>query len=132
MSSRKFKVQASSSRAASTAFGAGAFSGFSAASADDQDIIPSSLSYVSEPPDLSSISQAHVVVAFKNLLKRDSTTKARALEDLQGFVCSSETKSKSDSLEDGLIEAWVRFSVQSVNDRLFTFLIRSKYTHVHQ
>lgn len=112
MSSRKFKVQASSSRAATSAFGAGAFGGFSTASANDQDMIPSSLSYVSEPPDLSSISQAHVVVAFKNLLKRDSTTKARALEDLQGFVSGSETKSQSESLEDGLLEAWVRFPIQ--------------------
>jgi len=98
MSKRQFKPQASSSRAVSGAFGSGfgstAFgtTGFGAAS--------SLLSYIAEPPNLSSISDPNVVVAFKNLAKKDSTTKSKALEDLQAYVSSSE-------VEEAVLEAWV-------------------------
>lgn len=104
--SKKFKSQASSSRAASTAFGAqfGAFGGFPSSS-QKQESSPSSLSYISEPPDLTRISQPQVVVGFKNLLKKDSITKAKALEELQEFITSSQ--SRNEALEDGLLEAWV-------------------------
>jgi hypothetical protein len=93
--SKRAAKSASSARAAST-FGASAFGApatFSVAS--------SQLSYVSEPPDLSAISDPNVVVYFRNLSKRDSTTKAKALEDIQAHV----TK---DPVEEGLLEAWVR------------------------
>lgn len=104
--SKKFKSQASSSRAASGVFGApgGAFGSFSTDSTA-QGGSSSSLSYIAEPPDLSKISQPQVVVSIKNLLKKDTTTKTKALEDLQDFLCAQETR--SGSLEDGLIEAWV-------------------------
>jgi hypothetical protein len=46
-----------------------------------------------------------LVVAFKNLLKRDDITKSKALEDLRDYVLSLENR--SDSLEDGLLDAWV-------------------------
>ncbi|KAJ8610504.1 hypothetical protein MRB53_038496 [Persea americana] len=42
----------------------------------------SSLSYLAESPDLTSISDPGVVVNFKNTLKKDGTTKAKALEEL--------------------------------------------------
>lgn len=104
--SKRFKSQASSSRAASGAVGFGTFGGFSSTSQQAAGS-SSSLSYISEPPNLSHIFDAQIVVLFKNLLKKDSTTKAKALEDLQGFVTAQETK--GDALEDGILEAWVRF-----------------------
>ncbi|EFQ98580.1 hypothetical protein MGYG_01606 [Nannizzia gypsea CBS 118893] len=106
MSGKKFKSQASSSRAAAGGFGGGSFSPFGGFSTPglDQETPASSLSYVYEPPDLSQISDPQVVVTFKNLLKKDSTTKARALEDLQGHI--SNTVSSGSFLDDGLLEAW--------------------------
>ncbi|KKY26550.1 putative ring zinc finger [Diplodia seriata] len=99
--SKKAKSQASSSRAgAGFGFGSGAsFSAFGASA--------SPLSYVSEPPDLSSISDANTVVAFKNLSKKDSTTKAKALEDLQTTVTSSGAP-----VEEAVLEAWLAHTVQ--------------------
>jgi hypothetical protein len=95
--SKRAAKSASSARAASTfgsaAFGASPAAAFSVASTQ--------LSYVSEPPDLSGISDPNVVVYFRNLSKRDSTTKAKALEDIQAHI------SKEDSAEEGLLEAWV-------------------------
>ncbi|KAL8988762.1 MAG: hypothetical protein Q9177_002214 [Variospora cf. flavescens] len=104
MSKKPFKSQASSSRAISGAFGApdgalGALgAGFGA--------VPSSpLSYVYEPPDLSNISDPNAVVAFKNLQKKDSTTKAKALEDLQKHVSALAPK---DGLEEAVLESWIK------------------------
>ncbi|KAG5301557.1 leucine carboxyl methyltransferase [Histoplasma ohiense] len=103
---KKFKSQASSSRAASGGFGssAGAFGGFSTDSMTQR--VSSSLSYIAEPPDLSKISEPQLVVSFKNLLKKDATTKTKALEDLQGFLCAQDTR--RGNLEDGLIEVWIK------------------------
>ncbi|MCJ1432310.1 hypothetical protein MMC27_001666 [Xylographa pallens] len=108
MSKKQFKSQASSSRAVSTTSGAnfgtsgtGVFANlqpFGGASA-------SPLSYVYEPPDLSSISEPNVVVAFKNLQKKDSITKAKALEELHLYIVSE--KSKKSGVEDPILEAWV-------------------------
>ena len=107
MSKKSFKPQASSSRAVSSTFGQpegassignfGATSTFGAA--------PSSLSYVYEPPDLSSISEPSVVVALKNLQKKDSTTKSKALEELQIYVLSLAVE--SGGVEEAILEAWV-------------------------
>ncbi|KAL1963884.1 hypothetical protein VTN77DRAFT_7690 [Rasamsonia byssochlamydoides] len=105
--SKKFKSQASSSRAAAGGFGAfaGSFGGFSSVSSSHTHA-PSSLSYVTEPPDLSRISEPQLVVAFKNLLKKDDITKTKALEDLRDYILKLENR--SDSLEDGVLEAWTR------------------------
>ncbi|KAI7233960.1 hypothetical protein KC330_g5103 [Hortaea werneckii] len=93
MSKKQFKSQASSGRVGA---GFGAFgSGFGSAQS-------SSLSYIQEPLDFSGISDANVVVAFKNLSKKDSTTKAKALEDIQSHVASDV------EVEEGLLEAWVK------------------------
>lgn len=115
--SKKFKSQASSSRAASGTVGFGGFGGFSSASQQAEGS-SSSLSYISEPPDLSNISDAQIIVLFKNLLKKDSTTKAKALEDLQNFITQQETK--GHALEDGVLEAWVR---SMLLEELFTNLL---------
>lgn len=98
MSKRAAKAQASSARAAvATSFGAfgSASPAFGASS--------SPLSYVSEPPDLSAVSDPNVVVYFRNLSKKDSTTKAKALEDIQAHVASLQTP-----IEEGLLEAWIK------------------------
>jgi E3 ubiquitin-protein ligase listerin len=96
MSKRPFKSQASSSRVDPTtgfvAFGT-VFAG-------------STLSYLSEPPNLSSITDANVVVAFKNLLKKDTTTKAKGLEDLRSFV-QSHPHEQDGGVEQPILEAWV-------------------------
>ncbi|KAH7313192.1 hypothetical protein BKA65DRAFT_517509 [Rhexocercosporidium sp. MPI-PUGE-AT-0058] len=98
MSKRQFKSQASSSRVAS---GAG-FGGFGQTSSG------STLSYLTEPPNLSAISDANVVVAFKNLSKKDGTTKSKALEDLRAYV-QAHPFEQDGGVEDAVLEAWVKF-----------------------
>ena len=101
MSKKQFKSQASSGRApfgastgGSTAFGSPAVFGAT-----------SSLSYIADPPDLSAVSDPHVVVAFKNLSKKDSTTKAKALDDLQAYI--EGLGGDGAGIEDAILEAWV-------------------------
>ncbi|KAJ6145689.1 hypothetical protein N7470_009584 [Penicillium chermesinum] len=87
--SKKFKSQASSSRAAAGAFGS--FGGFSGTFGNDGRE-PSSLTYITEPPDLSRISEQQVVIAFKNFQKKDDTTRTKSLEELKDYVVSVEEK----------------------------------------
>jgi E3 ubiquitin-protein ligase listerin len=96
MSKRQFKSHASSSRVEPSA----GFGNFGTVFAG------STLSYLSEPPNLSPITDANVVVAFKNLLKKDSTTKAKGLEDLHSFV-QSHPYEKDGGVEQPILEAWV-------------------------
>ena len=98
MSKRSAKASASSARAASTFGSAPAFGASFGGSA-------SQLSYVAEPPNLSSISDPNVVVYFRNLSKKDSTTKAKALEDLQTYITGLH-----EPVEEGVLEAWVSFT----------------------
>lgn len=95
MSKRQFKTQASSSRATS----GNAFGGFGATSER------STLSYVAELPDLSSIADPHMVVAFKNLSRSDGTTKTKALELLDEYV--AQHPSQDGGVEDSILDAWV-------------------------
>lgn len=132
--SKKFKSQASSSRAAAGGFGAfsGSFGGFSTG-AFSQAAAPSSLTYVAEPPDLSRIAEPQLVVAFRNLLKRDDITKAKALEDLRDYILTVE--SRNGTLDDGFLEAWVCLSCSVIGiwSEVVTsslFFCRSKYTPV--
>ena len=101
MSKKQFKLQASS-RATAGASGASTF-GRSLKNTFGSTVSP--LSYITEPPDLSSISDPGIVVAFKNLSKKDSTTKAKALEDLQTYVTLCGVNGRT--IEDGVLEAWV-------------------------
>lgn len=101
--SKKFKSQASSARAASAAFGSSSFGGFATPPTAFQ-TAPSSLSYIAEQPDLTAISDPHLLVAFRNLGKKDSITKAKALEEIQDYVGSAAASSGGDA---GLLEAWV-------------------------
>ncbi|KAI4106223.1 MAG: hypothetical protein L6R37_002310 [Teloschistes peruensis] len=105
MSKKQFRSQASSSRAVSGAFAAsdgvlgpfdgGGFGGVSS----------SPLSYVYEPPDMSTISEPNIVVAFKNVQKKDSTTKAKALEDLLQYSTALE---KANGVENAVLDAWIK------------------------
>lgn len=100
--SKKFKSQASSSRAAASAFGS--FGGFAGSfAADGRE--PSALTYITEPPDLSRFSDQQLVIAFKNLLKKDEITRTKALEELKEHIALVERK--SETLDDGFLEAWV-------------------------
>jgi len=100
------KSKASSSRAQAGAFGAAAFGGSSGFSSSFGASPASQLSCVYEPPELSSFSDPTVVVSFKNLQKRDSTTKTKALDDLLAHVAKVEEEKQT--LEEGFLEAWVR------------------------
>jgi E3 ubiquitin-protein ligase listerin len=99
--SKKFKSQASSARAASSTFGAPSLGFGTQPSAFQTNTSP--LSYVTELPDLSAISDPRIVVAFKNLTKKDSVTKAKALEDLQ----ESTSSNAETGPETAVLEAWV-------------------------
>lgn len=106
MSKKAFKSQASSSRVSSGAFGGDSAVFGSSAGASVFGIVPSSpLSYVYEPPDLSGFSDPNVGVAFKNLQKKDGTTKAKALEDLQNYV--SSLGAETGGVEEVMLTAWV-------------------------
>ncbi|KAF2195646.1 hypothetical protein K469DRAFT_616389 [Zopfia rhizophila CBS 207.26] len=98
MSKRQLKNQASSARAASGAFSAA----FGASSSSAFGARSSPLSYVTEPLDLSLISDPNVVVYFRNLSKKDSTTKAKALEELQSYISSLKV-----AVEESVLEAWI-------------------------
>ena len=104
MSKRQFKTQASSGRAGS-AFGGFGSPGFGTGQS-------SVLSFVQEPPDYSSISDANAIVAFKNLSKKDEVTKAKALEELQTYASPSDGE-----VSEPFLEAWVS-TLAIVNARL--------------
>ena len=114
MSKKPFKSQASSARAGTRAFGAspdgaGFGSGFGTSSFGA--VASSPLSYVYEPPDLTGLPEPNLVVAFKNLQKKDATTKAKALEDLESYVSSPGPT--SEGLEEPILEAWVGLDEKS-------------------
>jgi hypothetical protein len=102
MSKKSFKSQASSARAASIPSSA-AFGTF--ATPQPTFVATSVLSYISEPPDLSSISDPTTVVAFKNLTKKDATTKAKALDDLHTYFVDERSEDKT--IEGAFVDAWV-------------------------
>ncbi|KXG50701.1 Zinc finger, RING-type [Penicillium griseofulvum] len=101
--SKKFKSQASSSRAAASAFGS--FGGFSG-SFSGEGKETSALTYIAAPPDLSRISGQQLVIAFKNLLKKDDITRLKALEELRDYITTVEKR--KGTLDDGFLDAWVR------------------------
>ncbi|KAK3897962.1 hypothetical protein C8A05DRAFT_38463 [Staphylotrichum tortipilum] len=70
------------------------------------------LSYLMPPPDFSAIPQ-DVVVPFKNLLKKASTTKEKALQDVLSHVRSLATDGKTldESIIDVYVELYPRLSI---------------------
>lgn len=115
MSKKAFKSQASSSRAVSGAFAGDGAVFVSSTSASAFGAVPSSpLSYVYEPPDLSGFSDPNVGVAFKNLQKKDGTTKAKALEDLQTYI--SSLGAETGGVEEVVLTAWAKIYPRSSID----------------
>ncbi|KAI1122151.1 hypothetical protein F5Y10DRAFT_81537 [Nemania abortiva] len=100
MSRKPGKARAASSRAAPS-FGANSFGSFASAASGIN------LSYLAEPPDLSSVSDANVVVSLKNLQKKDATTKAKALEELLAYV-QAHPYEQDGGVEEPVLEAWVQ------------------------
>ncbi|CAK7203174.1 hypothetical protein SEUCBS139899_005905 [Sporothrix eucalyptigena] len=92
--------QVTPTKVGGASFGKGGFGGFEMARSK------SGLAYVAERADLSAISDAHAVVSFKNLVKKDSTTKARALEDLVAHAQAHPHE--GGGVEDGVLETWVQ------------------------
>jgi E3 ubiquitin-protein ligase listerin len=98
MSKNQFKTAASSSRAASSpSTGFGAFGSTATAS---------KLSYLAELPNLSSISDPNLIVAFRGLRKPDTTTKLRSLSTITSYVEEHSTV-ENGGVEDPVLEAWV-------------------------
>ncbi|KAG8167355.1 hypothetical protein KVR01_003044 [Diaporthe batatas] len=89
------------------------FGGFSSYSTNS-----GSLSYLSEDPDLSSLSDPNIVVSFKNLLKKDNTTKSKALADLIQYT-QAHPNETDGGVEEAILEAWVRLypRISIDNDR---------------
>lgn len=63
------------------------------------------LSYLAEPPSFSAVSDPNVVVSLKNLLKKDSTTKTKALEELVLYV-QAQPFEKDGGVEDAILDVW--------------------------
>lgn len=80
----------------------GRFGGFSTSS--------TTLSYLSPPPDFSAIPQ-EVVVPFKNLLKKASTTKEKALQDILAYIQNLDLD-EGQVVEGAVIDAYVRCRTQ--------------------
>ncbi len=78
----------------------GGFGGFGASSS------ASSLSYLTEPPSLAAVSDPNIVVSLKNILKKDSTTKSKALEDLLSYV-QAHPYDQDGGVEEAVLEVWV-------------------------
>ncbi|KAI0426681.1 hypothetical protein F5Y09DRAFT_56342 [Xylaria sp. FL1042] len=102
MSRKPGKARAASGKAVpgvgANAFGFGGF--VSAASGIN-------LSYLAEPPDFSSVSDANVIVSLKNLQKKDATTKAKALEELVAYV-QAHPYEQDGGVEEPILDAWVQ------------------------
>ncbi|KAL1874925.1 hypothetical protein VTK73DRAFT_10351 [Phialemonium thermophilum] len=73
------------------------------------------LSYISEPPNFGAVSDPKVVVSLKNLLKKDSTTKSKALEDLVAYV-QTHPFEQDGGVEDGILDVWVQLYPRSSID----------------
>ena len=102
--------------------GFGGFGGFTTSS--------STLSYISEPPDLAAVSDANVVVSLKNLLKKDSITKAKALDDLLLYV-QAHPFEKDGGVEEPVLDAWVRYNFVDSRTSTNPSGYRSNYTAAH-
>ncbi|KAF2967544.1 hypothetical protein GQX73_g6050 [Xylaria multiplex] len=102
MSRKPGKARAASSKAVpgfgATSLGFGSFA--STASGIN-------LSYLAEPPDFSSVSDANVIVSFKNLQKKDATTKAKALEELLAYT-QAHPYEQDGGVEESVLDAWVQ------------------------
>lgn len=108
---KKTGTKARDGRGAFTAFSE--FGGSAASSTT-----ASNLSYLADAPDLSTISDSNIVVSFKNLLKKDDTTKLKGLGDLISYT-QAHPSEQDGGVEDAILDAWVQLypRVSIENDR---------------
>ncbi|TWU77234.1 hypothetical protein ED733_001585 [Metarhizium rileyi] len=66
-----------------------------------------SLSYLAEPPSFTAVSDPNVIVSLKNVLKKDSTTKAKGLEDLIEHA-QSHPFEQDGGVEEALLDIWTQ------------------------
>ncbi|GAB1319691.1 E3 ubiquitin-protein ligase listerin [Madurella fahalii] len=85
----------------------GGFSGFGGFATSS-----TTLSYLTPPPDYSAIPQ-EVVVPFKNLAKKASATKEKALQDILVYLQSlpSDAQALDESVIDAYVELYPRLSI---------------------
>ncbi|PHH71291.1 hypothetical protein CDD82_6599 [Ophiocordyceps australis] len=67
----------------------------------------SPLSYLTEPPSLNALSDPHLVVSLKNLNKKDSITKTKALDDLLLHL-RTHAQDEAASVDDALLDVWAQ------------------------
>ncbi|KAJ6789213.1 hypothetical protein PWT90_06804 [Aphanocladium album] len=67
----------------------------------------SSLSYLAEPPSFAAVTDPNVVVSLKNVLKKDSTTKTKALDELLAYV-QANPHDKDGGVEDAILDVWTQ------------------------
>lgn len=91
-------ASASSSRGG---FGFGAPGGFSSS------IGGSYLSYLAEPPSLAAVQDPNVIVSLKNLLKKDPTTKSKALDELVAFA-QAHPFEQDGGVDKAILLVWVQ------------------------
>lgn len=111
------KPSGSKGRVASArAFGSAASSGFGAFGTPSTSA--GSLSYLTDPPDFSSISDSNITVSFKNLLKKDNTTKSKALADLIQYT-QAHPHERDGGVEEAVLDVWVQLypRISIDNDR---------------
>lgn len=104
---KRAQGKAAASRAFGSGSGGGGFAGFTGTSDSG-----GSLSYLVEPPSFTAISDPNAVVSFKNVLKKDSVTKAKALEELLSYV-QAHPYEQDGGVEEAILDVWV-WETQSV------------------
>ena len=100
--SGKAKGKAASRGAFGAPSGPGGFSAFGSSSTER-----SSLSYLAEPPSLSAVSDPNVVVSLKNLLKKDPTTKGKALDELIAFA-QAHPFDQDGGVDEAILAVWIQ------------------------
>ncbi|PHH87370.1 hypothetical protein CDD83_8968 [Cordyceps sp. RAO-2017] len=65
------------------------------------------LSYLAEPPSFAAVSDPNVVVSLKNVLKKDTTTKTKALEELLHHVHTHPFEDGA-GVDDALLDIWAQ------------------------
>ncbi|KAK4465790.1 hypothetical protein QBC42DRAFT_293860 [Cladorrhinum samala] len=74
------------------------------------------LSYLTPPPDFSDIPR-EIVVSFKNLLKKDTQTKEKALQDILSYEQgrASDSAGPEEAVIDAYIQLYPRLSIDDSN-----------------
>lgn len=67
----------------------------------------SSLSYLAEPPSFAAVTDPNVVVSLKNLLKKDPTTKSKALDELVAFA-QAHPFEQDGGVDEAILAVWVQ------------------------